>query len=149
MLKSFLKLFEDTQKRTEPAYTLELATAALLSEIVNADNEVTEDERAEYEKQLRKHVSVDDDAMSLLLKRGHETADDAVDLVQFTQVLNKHCSAEERKDIVKSLWAIAYADESLAPLEESTIRQIADLLYLPHSQYIKTKLEVLEGAKSE
>jgi len=44
----------------------------------------------------------------------------------------------------KSLWAIAYADESLAPLEESTIRQIADLLYVPHSQYIKTKLEVVE-----
>ena len=41
MLKSFLKLFEDTQKRTKPAYTIELATAALLSEIVNADNEVT------------------------------------------------------------------------------------------------------------
>jgi uncharacterized tellurite resistance protein B-like protein len=85
--------------------------------------------------------------MSLLLKKGHETADDAVDLVHFTQVLNKHCSADERKDIVKSLWAIAYADESLAPLEESTIRQIADLLYVPHSQYIKTKLEVIDGAK--
>ena len=42
------------------------------------------------------------------------------------------------------MFAIAYADESLAPLEESTIRQIADLLYVPHSQYIKTKLEVVE-----
>ncbi|APE01403.1 hypothetical protein BM526_05740 [Alteromonas mediterranea] len=147
MLKSFLKLFEDSHKQNEPAYTVELATAALLREIVNADNQVTETEREEYEKQLRKHVNVDDDAMTLLLKRGQETADDAVDLVHFTQVLNKHCNADERVRVVKSLWSIAYADESLAPLEESTIRQIADLLYVPHSQYIKTKLEVVENTQ--
>ncbi|AFV84880.1 TerB family tellurite resistance protein [Alteromonas mediterranea] len=147
MLKSFLKLFEDSHKQNEPAYTVELATAALLSEIVNADNQVTETEREEYEKQLRKHVNVDDDAMALLLKRGQETADDAIDLVHFTQVLNKHCNADERVRVVKSLWSIAYADESLAPLEESTIRQIADLLYVPHSQYIKTKLDVVENTQ--
>ena len=147
MLKSFLKLFEDSHKQNEPAYTVELATAALLSEIVNADNQVTETEREEYEKQLRKHVNVDDDAMALLLKRGQETADDAIDLVHFTQVLNKHCNADERVRVVKSLWSIAYADESLAPLEESTIRQIADLLYVPHSQYLKTKLDVVENTQ--
>ena len=147
MLKSFLKLFEDSHKQNEPAYTVELATAALLSEIVNADNQVTETEREEYEKQLRKHVNVDDDAMALLLKRGQETADDAIDLVHFTQVLNKHCNADERVRVVKSLWSIAYADESLAPLEESTIRQIADLLYVHHSQYIKTKLDVVENTQ--
>lgn len=102
MLKSFLKLFEDSHKQNEPAYTVELATAALLSEIVNADNQVTETEREEYEKQLRKHVNVDDDAMALLLKRGQETADDAIDLVHFTQVLNKHCNADERVSVVKA-----------------------------------------------
>ena len=145
MLKSFLKLFEDSHRYGEPAYTVELATAALLSEIVNADNEVTEVERQEYEKQLKKHVNVDEDAMALLLKRGQETSEEAVDLVRFTQVLNNHCSADEKVSIVKSLWIIAYADSSLAPLEESTIRQIADLLYVPHSDFIKTKLSVVES----
>lgn len=145
MLKSFLKLFEESHKKAKPAYTLELATAALLSELVNADNQVTETEKDDYQKQLKRLVNVDDEAMALLLDKGRETADEAVDLVHFTQVLNKHYSAEEKVSVIKSLWAIAYADESLAPLEESTIRQIADLLYVPHSQYIKTKLEVIEG----
>jgi uncharacterized tellurite resistance protein B-like protein len=145
VLKSFLKLFEDTKKNSSPSYTLELATAALLSEIVSADNEVTDEERDEYKTQLQKHVKLDEEAMSLLLQKGQATAEDAVDLVQFTQVVNQHCSAEERNDIIKSLWAIAYADKSLAPLEESTIRQIAELLYVPHSQFIKAKLAVVEG----
>jgi uncharacterized tellurite resistance protein B-like protein len=145
VLKSFLKLFEDTKTASSPSYTLELATAALLSEIVSADNEVTDEERDEYKKQLQKHVKLDEEAMSLLLRKGQDTAEDAVDLVQFTQVVNQHCSAQERNDIIKSLWAIAYADKSLAPLEESTIRQIAELLYVPHSQFIKAKLAVVEG----
>ncbi|MCZ8528152.1 tellurite resistance TerB family protein [Alteromonas sp. PRIM-21] len=147
MLKSFLKLFEESHKKAESAYTIELATAALLSELVNADNQVTDTEKEEYEKQLKRLVNVDDEAMELLLQRGHQTADDAVDLVHFTQVLNNHYSAEEKVSVIKSLWVIAYADNSLAPLEESTIRQIADLLYVPHSQFIKTKLEVVEGTK--
>ena len=147
MLKSFLKLFEESHKKAKPAYTLELAVAALLCELVNADNQVTEAEKGEYKKQLKRLVNVDNEAMTLLLEQGRETADDAVDLVHFTQVLNKHYSAEEKISVIKSLWTIAYADNSLAPLEESTIRQIADLLYVPHSQYIKTKLEVIEGTK--
>lgn len=145
MLKSFLSFFENTNKSSSSSYTLELATAALLSELVNADNEITAEEREEYEKQLQKHVNLDEEALSQLLKKGEATAEEAVDLVQFTQVVNQHCSAQERIDIIKSLWAIAYADSSLAPLEESTIRQIAELLYVPHSQFIKSKLEVTEN----
>lgn len=145
MLKSFLSFFENTNKSSSSSYTLELATAALLSELVNADNEITAEEREEYEKQLQKHVNLDEEALSQLLKKGEATAEEAVDLVQFTQVVNQHCSAQERIDIIKSLWEIAYADSSLAPLEESTIRQIAELLYVPHSQFIKSKLEVIEN----
>lgn len=145
MLKSFLSFFENSKKSSSPSYTLELATAALLSEIVSADNEITAEEREEYEKQLQKHVNLDEEALSQLLKKGEATAEEAVDLVQFTQVVNQHCNAQERIDIIKSLWAIAYADSSLAPLEESTIRQIAELLYVPHSQFIKSKLEVIEN----
>ena len=144
MLKSFLKLFEESQGEGKRKYTVELATAALFSEIVTADDKVTQSEREEYHRQLQRHVNLEDEAMALLLEEGRVTSDNAVDLVQFTQVLNEQCDAEEKRDVVRSLWAIAFADESLAPLEESTIRRVADLLYVPHSQFIKTKLEVVE-----
>jgi uncharacterized tellurite resistance protein B-like protein len=117
----------------------------LFFEIVNADNKVTQSEQEEYKRQMRRHVNIDEQAMALLLEKGEETAEEAIDLVKFTKVLNAHCDAEEKRDVIRSLWAIAYADDSLAPLEESTIRQVADLLYVPHSQFIKTKLEVSEG----
>lgn len=149
MLKRFLTLFEDAKKEEQPKYSLELATAALLSEIVNADNEVTGEERKAYQQQLKKHVNLDEEALSLLLEEGEETSENAIDVVQFTKVVNAHCSADEKANIIRSLWAIAYADSTLAPLEESTIRQIADLLYVPHSQFIKTKLDVKQQNSSD
>ena len=97
MLKSFLKLFEDTRSQKGAAYTVELATAALLFEIVNADKHVTQSEREEYERQLKRHANVDPEALSLLLEQGQETADDAIDLVKFTQVLNAQYDAEEKR----------------------------------------------------
>ena len=145
MLKKFLTLFEDSKKEQKPTHSYELATAALLSEIMNADHEVTEDERKAYQRQLKKHVNIDDEALALLLEKGNETSENAIDVIQFTKVVNEHCSSEEKANIIRSLWAVAYADNTLAPLEESTIRQIADLLYVPHSQFIKTKLEVKSG----
>ena len=64
MLKSFLKLFEESHNKAKPAYTIELATAALLSELVNADNQVTQTEKDEYKKQLKRLVNVDDEAIA-------------------------------------------------------------------------------------
>jgi uncharacterized tellurite resistance protein B-like protein len=38
------------------------------------------------------------------------------------------------------MWEVAYADGRLDRYEEHMIRQVADLLYLSHSDFIRTKL---------
>ena len=123
--------------------------AGVPERIVPFAPEDTDEERKAYHQQLKKHVNLDEEALSLLLEEGEETSENAIDVVQFTKVVNAHCSADEKANIIRSLWAIAYADSTLAPLEESTIRQIADLLYVPHSQFIKTKLDVKQQNSSD
>ena len=110
MLKSLLQLFETKESEEQQKHTVELATAALLSEIIRADDNVT--------------------------------AEEAVDLVQFTKIINQTCDPDQKRDILEGLWAIAYADNQLAPIEEHTIRRISDLLHVPHSHFIKAKLRV-------
>ena len=39
------------------------------------------------------------------------------------------------------MWAVAYADGKLAKYEEHLIRQVAELTYVPHQDYIRAKLE--------
>lgn len=145
MLKSLLNLFSASNPYTDEEYTVELATATLLSEIIRADANVSQSEIDVYKAQLYEQFNLQDDALALLMKNGQSKAEDAVDLVQFTKVINQQCDNEQKWKILKGLWAIAYADNNIAPIEEHIIRKIADLLYLPHSLFIKAKLDVISS----
>ncbi|MCB1855441.1 MAG: TerB family tellurite resistance protein, partial [Halieaceae bacterium] len=39
------------------------------------------------------------------------------------------------------MWRVAYADGDLDKYEEYLIRQVAELTYVPHGDYIRAKLE--------
>lgn len=142
MLRVVLELFTRTSESSSDTHTVELATAALMSEIIRADNDTHEDELAVYEQVLQTHFSLSDEELNTLKQDGRETAEDAVDLVQFTKVINELCDHEQKSSILRSLWQIAFADQHIAPVEEHMIRRIADLLYLPHSEFIRAKLDV-------
>ena len=66
--------------------------------------------------------------------------DESTSLYEFTRVINDHCCAEEKVDLVGAMWAVAYADGDLDKYEEALIRQVAELTYVPHADYIKSKL---------
>lgn len=66
----------------------------------------------------------------------------AVDYYQFTSVINKRCSTEEKIQLIQSLWQIAYADGKLDPQEEYLVRKMADLLGVAHTDFILAKLRV-------
>ncbi len=61
-------------------------------------------------------------------------------MYEYTDKLRK-LSTQERFCLIKSMWAVAYADGTLDPVEELVIRKTAELLYLDHSLFIKAKLE--------
>lgn len=142
MLRKVIDLLKAPEQDSQPALTIELATAALLSEIIRADRHADERELKAYRAMLDARFSLTDEQVEALMEDGRETAEEAVDMVQFTKVLNERCDNEEKRAILKSLWEVAYADKEIAPIEEHTIRRIADLLHMPHSQFIKTKLDV-------
>lgn len=146
MLKSVVELFKRSNDEGQnQTFSVELATAALLSEVIRADNNTDEREKQAYREIVQRQFSLDQSTLESLLSEGEQTAEEAVDLVQFTQVINESCDNDKKKVILTSLWEVAYADNSLAPMEEHTIRRIADLLYIPHSQFIKTKLSVTDS----
>lgn len=144
MLKSVLELFRNKTTTQEDPRSLELATAALASEIIRADRETDPREMAAYKALLTKHFSLSEEELKLLMDEGRDKAEQAVDFVQFTQVINQKCNNDEKQAILLGLWEVAYADETIAPIEEHMIRRIADLLHIPHSQFIKAKLAVIE-----
>lgn len=146
MLKAVLDLFRNSPEDNPEQHTVKLATAALLSEIIRADREADPRELEAYKALLSEQFSLTDDELQTLMNEGQSSAEEAVDMVQFTQVINQKCNNDEKQAILTDLWKVAYADKNIAPIEEHTIRRIADLLHLPHSQFIKTKLSVTDTA---
>ncbi|GGW74797.1 tellurite resistance TerB family protein [Alteromonas halophila] len=142
MLKAMLDLFKESSDNDQETHTVELATATLFSEIIRADRDIQQAELDTYREKLAAQFGLSDHELDTLMQEGQEMAEDAVDFVQFTQVINEKCSNEQKITILKGLWQVAYADNEIAPIEEHTVRRIADLLYIPHSQFIKTKLDV-------
>ena len=53
---------------------------------------------------------------------------------------NDQLDYDQKKEVLNSVWSIAFADGEMDKHEEHLIRRIADLLYLNHKDFINAKL---------
>ena len=58
-------------------------------------------------------------------------------------------SMEERVQLVEQLWRIAYADGVIDKYEEAAIRKASELLYVPHSDFIRAKFAAETSSRRE
>ena len=61
---------------------------------------------------------------------------------------NGEYSLDEKIALVEHLWQVAYADQTLCRCEEHLVRKLAQLLYIPHSQFVAARLRAAETVKS-
>ena len=122
-----------------------LACAVLFYEVVRADHRIEPEELDTMRNLLSEQVAADE--LEDLLGSAREQADEALDLVRFTRVINEHFDQQQKRDLLISLWRLAFADSHLDGHEDYAIRKIADLLYLNHSDFIQCKLEASKIAE--
>lgn len=118
---------------------LELACAALMFEVARADFAVEAIERETVTAQLTEQFSLSADEVSTITEAAVEQADAATCLFEFTRALNELASAEQKRKLLAMMWQVAMADNALSQYEEHVIRKVADLLYIPHSDFIVAK----------
>lgn len=136
LLNSFTS--DDVEKNT---INLDHATAALLVEVMAADHELDDTESKTIKTILAKQFSLNSEQAEALLSQSTESHQEANDLYQFSKVITDHLSHDQRYDMLVNLWKVAYADRQIDRYEEHMIRKIADLLYMPHSQFMRAKHE--------
>ncbi len=145
MLTAIMKIFSDSfvcEETDDIERQLQLATAALLIEVMKQDHSIHPEERAAVKTALQENFSLSDDEAHALFNLAQQQADSAVDYYQFTSLIAKECTPEQKNRIVEYLWMIAYADLDLDVLEEHMIRRIAELIYVPHRDFIQAKLKI-------
>jgi uncharacterized tellurite resistance protein B-like protein len=126
-------------------HAIRLATAALLVEVGRLDSEIDASERAAMLRAVRGKFDLSAEEAETLIDLAEAEARQATDYYQFTSLINRHFSQEQRQRVVELMWQVAYADAELSAHEQHVVRKIADLLYVSHSAYIAAKLRARDA----
>ena len=148
MLGTIKKFFEQNisvDQVDDVEHKLKLATAALLIEMMQQDHRVLAEEKQQIKAALMKKFSLTEEEADNLFILAEAEAHNATDYYQFTSLINQHYTQPQKIKVIEYLWVIAYADLHLDTYEEHMVRRIADLIYVSHKDFLKTKHKVQEA----
>jgi len=141
MITQIKQLLNSFIAEETPEYDNTLAIVCLLCEVCIADENSSMEEESAIIKTLQKLVHIDKEKATELLKAGMQEVKTSHSVFDFTSQLTE-LDAEMRIALIKAMWEVAYADGELDLMEEALIRKVAALIYVNHSDFIRTKLAV-------
>lgn len=123
-------------------HCLRLATAALMIEMMRADYDIKSIEMEAIIGILQKHFTITQKETDELVELAELEADKATTYHEFTSLMNQHYEQEQKIKVIELLWEVAFADGEIEKYEDYLVRKIADLLYVPHKEFIAAKHRV-------
>jgi len=146
MLNSIKSFFEEKLQQKEnqtdsPAVSkTDLACAALLIEVINSDHELDDRETEAFLEVLQSSLDIPEDDLKEMVRLAEAQAHQATSLYEFTRLINDEYDYNQKLKLVENMWRIAFSDKELDKYEEHLIRKVSELIYVSHSDFIKTKL---------
>jgi uncharacterized tellurite resistance protein B-like protein len=143
------KFFEPAFKRfneIQPSMAIDLATAILMIEVSRADFTEDESELKRIRELLLQHLSLCEEEIDTLMENAHDEADRLTSLQHITRLMNEQLDQRAKVRVIELMWLVAYADGEKHYYEEHLLRQVADLLYIPHEDFIKARLRAEAAA---
>ena len=142
-MKSILhKLFRSSEPQSsafDQEHALHVATATLLVEVCRADFVEQQSELDRMRQLLAQQFSLNETDLDELMIQARESSDKLVSIQHITRLLNEQFDASMKVRVVEMMWQVVYADGIKDRYEEHLIRQVSELLYLPHSKFIQAR----------
>jgi len=123
---------------------LKLALSALLIEAANCDDRFDEAERGVIARLLEHRFGLSRSEADQLLAAGEIAASEAAELFHFTRIINERLSSAERVELIEMMWEVAYADGALDEYEDSLLRRVGGLVYVPDRERGMARQRVLK-----
>lgn len=145
-LRAFLgKHLNTVIEEQDDKQAIHLAIATLLMEVARAHANISEPERQAVQKLLETHFAVPPDVSRTITAAAEHEAEQAVSLYPMTSLINRECSQPDKRQIIRMLWDVTFADGHIDSHEEHLVRKVADLLHVPHREFIRAKLQATGG----
>ena len=146
-MKKFLKILDGFVSSTDNIIEedilsfdeMTLATCVLLIEVSLSDDSYDDEEKNKIIGILKNKFSLDDSQINVLLELADKKNKEMISLYDWTSKINEIYSYEQKKELIKLLWDVAFADGRIDKYEDYTIRKIADLIYVRHEDFMKAK----------
>lgn len=110
---------------------LPVAVAALLVQAAQMDDHFDAQERAAIERLLAARFGLDAGQIRAVLAAAERRAEESSQLLPFTRLVVDRLSPPERVQVVEMLYEVVFADGVLDPDEDTLVRRIAGLIYVP------------------
>jgi len=145
MIRNIQKYFErhigSTRDRAniDPQHRLHLAAAALLIETARVDYAEDPQELEKIRSLLQSHFGLSPKETQELVTLAEAEADQMTSYYQFTSTINKECDIQDKTQILKLMWQIAFADGRIDKFEQHMLSKVASLLYIPREQMVAAR----------
>ena len=110
---------------------LEVALTALLVEAAISDHHFDESERVVIARLLERRFGLTREGARDLLAAGEREAEREVEIFHLVRTINERLTRDERIELIEMLWEVAYADGVLDQYEDSLLRRVGGLVYVP------------------
>jgi len=141
-----MKLFNFFKKKQAPdsdsesvSFDFELTAAVLAYEIARIDGEVDEDELKILMNELVLIANKTNKDESEILQIIESYSKNSVSFHDFIEDINKEYSKDQKINLLRFMWDVAYADSKLDMEEERLIRRVADLINIKDIEVLKLK----------
>jgi uncharacterized tellurite resistance protein B-like protein len=117
----------------------QLAFVSLLIEVAMADHHFSDSEHQNLVDAIERKFNLPNTIILELVESAKQESANSTSLHPFTQLIHNHCTSQEKFDLIKAMWELAYADGVLDKHEDYIIRKLADLIYVPHTEFIRAR----------
>ena len=132
-------IFKKKKAETQKPKNLKLISLCLAFEVANADDAIDSREKEIILDRIRSSLDLSILTEKEIFEVIKEESDKKVSFYDLIHEMNMNLSKDEKIDVLKMLWEVAYADQILDVGEEKIIRRSAEMLGIKPSIVLKTK----------
>ena len=139
--KLFKKSSESMSDNDLDIHQLQLATCILLIEVSKSDDDYDKAEQEKIILLIKEKFSLTYDEIEEVFSVSNNHHNKMISLFEWTDIINKECSYDQKLVIIGFMWDIAFIDSKIDRYEDYTIRKVCDLIYVKHKDFINLKNE--------
>jgi uncharacterized tellurite resistance protein B-like protein len=119
-----------------------LSAAALLVHVAVSDDSFDEAERGVLVDALTQRFDVDAEDAEALIESAQKADREAVDLYQFTSMINRALDDDGKKKLVEVLFLMGYADGKLSEFEDNIVWRASELLHVSSRDRVEIRKRI-------